>query len=188
MFLAFDALQEELMKRIFVFVVNLVLFTSCTSTYNIKEITNYSENEKTTVCSESKFLVTVPEDAFYGSINYPNSGKMAAYAIRDALSKHTASIHVDSKYQAFQDIPNEALTPYDYIIVPRINKWIDYATEWSGKRDVLEIQIEIYNTSSEKRIHSVLIYGKSRLLSFGGDHPQDLLYKPVSEYIDSLFD
>ncbi len=34
---------------------------------------------------------------------------------------------------------------------------------------------------------SAIIKGKSGLATFGGDHPQDLLPKPVGEYIDALY-
>jgi hypothetical protein len=34
---------------------------------------------------------------------------------------------------------------------------------------------------------SVIIKGKSGLATFGGDHPQDLLAKPVSAYVNGLY-
>ena len=45
----------------------------------------------------------------------------------------------------------------------------------------------IINAKTRKTIDSAIIKGKSGLATFGGDHPQDLLPKPVGEYIDALY-
>ncbi|ELW8199044.1 DUF4823 domain-containing protein, partial [Yersinia enterocolitica] len=65
--------------------------------------------------------------------------------------------------------------------------WEDRATEWSGKPDIIAIKITVYNAASDNIISSTIINGKSKWATFGGDHPQDLLAKPVSEYISSLY-
>ncbi|HHS7683625.1 TPA: DUF4823 domain-containing protein [Yersinia enterocolitica] len=52
---------------------------------------------------------------------------------------------------------------------------------------MIAIKITVYNAASDNIISSTIINGKSKWATFGGDHPQDLLAKPVSEYISSLF-
>jgi hypothetical protein len=44
------------------------------------------------------------------------------------------------------------------------------------------------DTQNNSTIDSVIINGKSRWGTFGGDHPQDLLHEPIGQYVDSLFE
>ncbi len=59
-------------------------------------------------------------------------------------------------------------------------------TEWSGKKDVIEIQIAVVDAASGSALASSVISGKSQWATFGGDHPQDLLPEPLQAYVDSL--
>jgi len=76
---------------------------------------------------------------------------------------------------------------FGYYVQPEILHWEDRATEWSGKSDRLEIQVLLYDTSSKSEIMSSSYKGKSQWLTFGGDHPQDLLPKPTEEFVDALY-
>jgi hypothetical protein len=174
------------MKKIIIPFLFFGILTSCTSTYNIRKASS-NLDERIVLNRDAKIMITVPEDAFYGQKSYQNSGKMTSYAIRDALQEYTRNLQVISQYQNILGISDEVISSYDYIFVPNIRKWIDYATEWSGRRDVLEVEILIYDCHSKKPIQSVIIYGRSRFVSFGGDHPQDLLNEPIETYIGSIF-
>jgi hypothetical protein len=41
--------------------------------------------------------------------------------------------------------------------------------------------------ASGKEIASVVLSGKSRWATFGGDHPEDLLPEPVGQYVATLY-
>jgi hypothetical protein len=73
------------------------------------------------------------------------------------------------------------------LVYPTILHWEDRATEWSGIPDRVEIKIEIIGATTGKGLDSAIIKGKSGLATFGGDHPQDLLPKPVEDYVSGLF-
>jgi len=75
----------------------------------------------------------------------------------------------------------------DYFVVPEILHWEDRNTEWSGKKDVIEIKITVVDAASGSALASSVISGKSKWATFGGDHPQDLLPKPLQAYVDSLY-
>jgi Domain of unknown function (DUF4823) len=66
-------------------------------------------------------------------------------------------------------------------------QWEDRATEWSAKPDVASVKISIVAAKSGQLIDSAVINGKSGLATFGGDHPQDLLPKPMADYASSMF-
>lgn len=166
----------------------LVLLTistiSCVSTYH------HSISQGSTTSSlvrNTNILLAVPDDAYFGTRTYTNSGKMTTTAVKNALSHYTYSITVDQTVKDFGDIPNTAFSKYDYVVMPTIVKWIDYATEWSFKRDVLEIKIIIIDCSTRSIYQSAVIKGRTKFVSFGGDHPQDLLDPSIEDYFQSVF-
>jgi hypothetical protein len=65
--------------------------------------------------------------------------------------------------------------------------WEDRATEWSGIPDKVEIRIDVIESARGDTIDSAIVKRKSGLATFGGDHPQDLLPKPVEDYVASLY-
>ncbi|MEZ9687657.1 DUF4823 domain-containing protein [Vibrio atlanticus] len=75
---------------------------------------------------------------------------------------------------------------FDYLIFPTILHWEDRATEWSAKPDKVSVKITVVDVKTKVIIKSGIIEGKSGLATFGGDHPQDLLSEPVSEFMASL--
>ncbi len=75
----------------------------------------------------------------------------------------------------------------DYYIRVEILHWEDRATEWSGLSDKVTIKLLVINSETEAIADSVTIDGKSRWATFGGDHPQDLLEKPLQDYVSRLF-
>ena len=76
---------------------------------------------------------------------------------------------------------------FGYFVDPVILHWEDRSTEWSGKSDRLEVQLKIVDVVSRGEIASTVISGKSKWLTFGGDHPQDLLKSPIEGYVESLY-
>ena len=65
--------------------------------------------------------------------------------------------------------------------------WEERATEWSGKPDQITIQVTLYDVSSKQVLDKVTIKGQSKWATFGGNHPQDLLAKPIEKYVAELF-
>lgn len=76
---------------------------------------------------------------------------------------------------------------FKYLVYPTILHWEDRATEWSALPDRVEVKIDLIETATGKLLDSVVIRGKSGLATLGGDHPQDLLPKPVDEFVSTLF-
>jgi hypothetical protein len=71
--------------------------------------------------------------------------------------------------------------------VPEILHWEDRATEWSGIPDRVEVKLLVLEAQGNKEIASIVISGKSKWATFGGDHPQDLLPEPIKQYVESLY-
>jgi hypothetical protein len=78
-------------------------------------------------------------------------------------------------------------TSVDYFVVPEILHWEDRNTEWSGKKDTLEIKLSVFDAADGTTLATTIISGKSKWATFGGDHPQDLLPEPVNRYVETLY-
>jgi hypothetical protein len=134
----------------------------------------------------ASIAVATPRNGSYGDKVYPDSGIATANAVRSAFARHAGEVTVVPGCQ-MEACLREAVPSASYFAVPEILHWEDRATEWSGKKDKLEIRLSIYSTSQGNVIASTVLSGKSKWATFGGDHPQDLLSEPLNEYVGSLY-
>lgn len=133
-------------------------------------------------------FVAVPEDGAYGGDVYRGSGQNAAQIIYAAFAKRTRSARVGRAPQSFEEaLASTRQAGHKYLVYPTILHWEDRATEWSAIPDTVEVKIEVIDAASGEAIASGVAKGKSGLATFGGDHPQDLLPKPVEEFVSSLY-
>lgn len=133
--------------------------------------------------------VSVPKDGRYGQTSYSGSGQNTTQIVLAAFSQYAKRVEAGHEYHTFEEALDAARKfGAAYLVVPTILEWEDRATEWSGIPDKASIKISVIDTGSGATLDSVVIKGKSGLATFGGDHPQDLLPKPVGEYVKSLFE
>jgi hypothetical protein len=114
---------------------------------------------------------------------------MASRILLSAFTKRLRRTEMGHSYQSFDNALNFAVEGgFKYLVYPTILHWEDRATEWSALPDRVEVKVDIIEAATANLIDSVVITGKSGLATFGGDHPQDLLPNPVSEFVSQLFD
>jgi hypothetical protein len=130
--------------------------------------------------------VATPINAVYGGETYTGSGSATAMAVRAAFARHSGEITVVQECQVLACL-REKVPSAVYFAVPEILHWEDRATEWSGKKDKIEIKLSIYGAESNSVLASTVLSGKSKWATLGGDHPQDLLPEPLTEYVASLY-
>jgi len=133
-------------------------------------------------------LIATPADGVYGARQYAGSGNQTTMAVRAAFARYVSSVDVSVQCRdlaCLRNLPNGE--QHGYLVVPEVLHWEDRATEWSGKRDKIEIKISVYDGETGQSLASSIITGKSKKGTFGGDHPQDLLPEPVNSYIQSLY-
>lgn len=169
--------------------VSIVLFvgllSACADTHQLlrtgREIPKLEQNRTV--------YVSVPKDGRYGQTNYSGSGQNTTQIVVLAFSQYANRVEPGHDYQTFEEalVAARKLNA-TYLVVPTILEWEDRATEWSGIPDKASIKILVADTGSGATIDSVVIKGKSGVATLGGDHPQDLLPKPVGEYVKSLFE
>ncbi len=137
---------------------------------------------------EGSVYITIPADGQYGAKTYSGSGQTTAQILLSAFSKHLNRVEISVGIEQFEvGIERAKSKGFTYLVYPTILHWEDRATEWSGISDKVEIKIIIVDADSSNTIDSIIIKGKSKWFTFGGDHPQDLLPESINDYVSSLF-
>jgi Domain of unknown function (DUF4823) len=144
--------------------------------------------EPVRMAAGDSIYIAVPRDGVYGVRTYQGSGLITSRILFGSFSKRARRVEVALSYQSFGDSLQFARkSEFKYLVYPTILHWEDRATEWSALPDRVEVKIDLIETAMGKLLDSVVIRGKSGLATLGGDHPQDLLPKPVDEFVSSLF-
>lgn len=160
-----------------------VLFVGCADTHHLTRTATTTSLE-----SSSSIYISIPKDGRYGENTYSGSGLTTAQVVLKAFSVHVTNIETAHEYQSFKEALDYAkFNNFKYFVYPSILEWEDRATEWSGIPDRISIKIAVIDTNSGRTLDSAVIEGKSGLATFGGDKPQDLLAKPVMNYVSLLF-
>ncbi|MDO8540064.1 MAG: DUF4823 domain-containing protein [Opitutaceae bacterium] len=135
-----------------------------------------------------KVYVVTPRDGSYGATKYPGSGAAVAATLEGAFSRYATDVvngpSVDSLADAVVAARQKGCS---YVVSSRITQWEDRATEWSGRRDKIAFIVKVVRTEDQAEIATAEIAGKSSLMTFGGDRPQDMLKKPVDEFVVTLY-
>jgi hypothetical protein len=171
--------------KIWVAVLVVIALSACADTHQFHR---YGNSEVPRFTSNDSVYIGVSRDGVYGSKTYPGSGLTTSQILLSSFAKRIRQVETGRSPQSFEEALKIARgNGYKYLVYPTILHWEDRATEWSGIPDKVEVKIEIVEVATGKTLDSVVIKGKSGLATFGGDHPQDLLPKPVEEYVSNLF-
>ena len=166
------------MNRIVALIVISAALTGCTSTYHMEVLKS----------PDRKFLKThsitiqTPKNGYYGEQEYVRSGQMTADAFKSEFLRYASNVTIDPKGKLSFSNPSNT-----YYVRPEILQWEERATEWSGRRDKIKIKVDVYDMKTKSQQSSVIFSGKSKWATFGGDHPQDLLPKPIRDYLKTLY-
>lgn len=160
-----------------------VLLSSCASTYQQKALTTPAGK----LVQGKTVLIATPENGAYGKESYGSSGASTAQAVKQGFARYTNAVSISSKCRDLSCLKAEASVASDYYVVPTILHWEDRATEWSGKKDKIEIKLTIYDGRDGTEIANQIISGKSKWATFGGDHPEDLLPDPIASFLQSIY-
>jgi Domain of unknown function (DUF4823) len=163
--------------------IALCFASGCVSTYKQEIMTPQSAKLQ----SGKSILIATPSNGSYESKEYADSGKSTALAIRSAFARHSNSITVSAECKDLNCLKSNRAVLFDYYVVPEILHWEDRNTEWSGIKDKLEIKVTVYGGNDDRVLSNIIISGKSKWMTFGGDHPQDLLPEPLGKYVESLY-
>jgi hypothetical protein len=136
----------------------------------------------------NRIYIALPEDAYYKKETVPNSGRRTSLALQDAFQRQTKNVMLAKIPEPLPDAVAHARDlGYDYVAFPTIIKWEDHPTEWNAVRDKLELKIDIVSVETGAVIRSTHFEARSKIMTDGGDTPQDLLADPVDKFVRSLY-
>jgi hypothetical protein len=158
----------------------MIVLTGCATHRNTSLVVPNAKLQR-----DKSVAIAVPPNGSYGGRSYVGSGRMTADALRAAFARHTYRAVILDGCQDLNCLL--AQSGQDYLVLPEIFHWEDRNTEWSGRRDRLEVKITVFSGATHAPIASTVVTAKSSWATFGGDHPQDMLPKPISEFINSLY-
>lgn len=167
-------------------VLAVLLIAGCADTHTLTR--SGGSQAAVSLQRQSSAYVAVPPDGRYEATLYMGSGAMTAQAVATAFGPYLSKVVMGNKVESEeQALASAKAGGFGYLLVPQILHWEDRATEWSALPDVATVKLSVLSASTGALLDSVVIDGKSGLATLGGDHPQDLLPKPMSEYAASLF-
>jgi hypothetical protein len=135
----------------------------------------------------ASLFVALPADGRYGEKVYNGSGRATAEALAAELRKRFALVQTAASFTTSAvAIQGARAAACSHVIYPTILNWEDRATEWSGKLDRIEIQLEVLEVPSGRALYSAVVKANGAWATFGGDHPQDLLREPLGAFADRL--
>jgi hypothetical protein len=157
----------------------------CKSTYSEKQIT---AAPAPMLHHNDRIYVAMPFDATFKKTVAQGSGKQTAQTLFAALSSYTQSVFLGK----FPESPSDALETarkyhVDYVVYPAILKWEDRATEWSGRRDKLELRIDLLSATDGQVAFSQEVEATGKWMTDGDDTPNDLLPQPCEKFVNALF-
>lgn len=132
--------------------------------------------------------IAIPADGHYETHTYKGSGQATAESINRAFAPYLDTTVLDSSAEtqkaALADSQKQACV---YLLYSQILHWEDRATEWSGRPDRAALKLMVLSVPDGKVLDDMIFHAKSSFWTMGGDHPQDLLYKPLKQYASELF-
>ncbi len=170
------------MRRLSVLIV-ITLLSACASTY--QQVVVSAPNSK--LDRTKSVLIATPKNGAYARKEYPASGRQTAIVVQAAFARFSNQVVVSSRCANLACLQDEGKQNFAYYVVPEILHWEDRNTEWSSIPDRVEVKLVVLEAHDLRVVASVILAGKSKWATFGGDHPQDLLPAPIKQYVESLY-
>ena len=137
---------------------------------------------------DDRIYIVVPRDGKYGATTYSGSGVTVARVLLSAFSRFASKVQLGLR---FEELESALLSARDgdskYLVLPTILRWEDRATAWSGRRDRLQLRIDIIDVDLGSTVHSTFIEGQSGSFIWHSPSPEDLLEEPILEYVASQY-
>jgi hypothetical protein len=167
------------------FLLLVLLLQACQHRYSETAV---SDLQRPSLRTKSVVYVAIPPDVEFKKDTVIDSGRLTAEAVRQAFARYVSQAYIGRRPETFAEgLRTAKATKADYFVYPAVLHWEDRATEFTMRADRLEIRLSLLDASTDKLLHEVVLQGRSRLLTDGGDTPEDLLQEPVTRYVSSLF-
>jgi len=169
--------MNKLIHISFISIFLLASFGCATSRTNI-QIPLKSEIDKTKI-----IYVMQAKDGAYGDIKYNGSGLNVSRRILSILRKVQPLAQLVEETNETDAAKNAKEKGASYLIVPDLLHWEDRATEWSGYRDKVQIELRLLSLDPLDVISSQDYSTTNNSITFLNTKPEDLLDERFEEFI-----
>lgn len=137
--------------------------------------------------SDSAYVL-VPDNAMYYGKECIASGKIVSNLIYSAFSKYLKRVEMAPNGEKFEEGLKKARNfGITYVVDSKILRWEDYVTEWNGRLDRIDMQMDVFEVKTSNLIDSVNFIGNGTWFTFGGYHPQHIVRKSIDDYVNQYF-
>jgi hypothetical protein len=161
----------------------LLLLNACAYTQHSLSPNN---TQKDRPLPSDAFCVMLASDGAYGSKIYLGSGRMVSNRIIYALRKKhplTQLIENTDDDQAIQQCLSKGA---NYLISPQILHWEDRATQWSGMRDHVKIEIRLIKVNPKTFVRSAFFEARNNWFTFVNADPSELFDESFDKIIADI--
>ncbi len=157
----------------------LLLLNACAYTQN-----SLSPNAKQDrLTPADSFCVMLANDGAYGSKVTIGSGKTVSSHVLSVVRQKqplTQLIETTDEDQAIQQCSAKGV---NYLVSPQILHWEDHATQWSGMRDRIKIEIRLIKVTPKTFIKSAQFEARNSWFTFVNAAPSELLDESFDKVI-----
>lgn len=138
--------------------------------------------------SSDSVYVLVPDNASYYGKECIASGKIIGDLIYSTFSKHLKRVEMAPNGKKFEEgIKKATNAGFTYLVDSKVLRWEDYVTEWNGRLDRIDMQMDVFEIKTSSLIDSVNFIGNGTWFTFGGYHPQHIVRKSIDDYVNQYF-
>ncbi|PHQ72256.1 MAG: hypothetical protein COB93_01020 [Sneathiella sp.] len=171
------------LSKFLIIIALLQLGAACSDKYRVDAIDPPAVN----ISAKSSYYVMLAENGRLGQTHYEQSGKMVSTLITAELEARGATTTTASAVETLSQATEKSKSlGIEYIFQPKILHWEDRATEWSSRPDRITMAYKIFSVPTGELVASTTVSASSKWATFGGDHPQDLVPKTVSDFMNTV--
>jgi hypothetical protein len=136
--------------------------------------------------SQSTYVALPPDGGSDGRI-LPGSGQKTQAVMTRILSAYLRNVtnghRVESTEQALATARSRRV---HFLFVPRVLHWEDHRTEYSGRRDRVQVAINVYEVPGGNLVGATTVVGVGKSWSSGDQQPEHLLVDPIGTFVLKL--
>ena len=153
-----------------------------------REIVPGMQTGESAVTQADAVAIMLPNDGTYSGTVYAGSGKVVATTIKRAtFGKVQTSeiVETTNQKEALAYCKDKGIR---FLIQPSILHWEDRATNWSGMRDFIKIEVLLVNPRDTSTLNSIMYNASSSWWTFVNTPPEDMLDESFDKAIHKLLD
>jgi hypothetical protein len=133
-------------------------------------------------------FIALPADAETFTDRYVGSGQSVARAVAEAFARQGIPAQVAKNRMTNDEaLSFAARTGSGYVVFPAITRW-EQCNTWLGRPSRLALHVSVMDTASGKVVMAEPVKSVSfEPVSFTVESPEELLERPLSRYVSSLY-